>query len=189
MKKNKDILKEKLLKKSINNDTQKYFLLFLKIEKLLKEERYRWLINNENFINVSKKSPLYLDMPIFNNILNFSLWCFMIHLLIMPIYLKNGIALASDHYGLFTVLNGMIIHTIMSLRFKKLTMLSISLKFESSEMNKDFFEKLLDAIPEDRLQDKKDMVDILSKYSYGYNGVKQYMYLLANKILNSSETK
>lgn len=184
---NSNNFKEVLLKKSKDNsDSQKYFLLFLKIEKMLKEEKYRWLSNNQMFMDIRKKPFIYLDKRLFNSFLNFALWCFIAHLLIMPLYSVSSFPDLKQYYGLVTVINGAILHFLMSFRLKKIMLLSINIAFDRSIMDKQFFDKLLDTIPEDRLQDKKDMLDILSKYSYGYTGVKKYMYMLAYKIMDTS---
>ena len=105
----------------------------------------------------------------------------------MPLYTVSNFPDLKQYYGLATVLNGAILHFFMSFRLKRLMLLSINVAFDRSVMDKQFFNKLLEAIPDDRLQDKKDMLDILSKYSYGYTGVKKYMYVLAYKIMNSAQ--
>lgn len=185
---NSNNFKEVLLKNSkTNSESQKYFLLFLKIEKMLKEEKYRWLSNNKLFMEIRQKPFIYLDKRLFNSVLNFALWCFIAHLLIMPLYTVSNFPDLKQYYGLATVLNGAILHFFMSFRIKRLMLLSINVAFDRSVMDKQFFNKLLEAIPDDRLQDKKDMLDILSKYSYGYTGVKKYMYVLAYKIMNSAQ--
>lgn len=184
MPENNDRLKEILLKKSQNNsENQKYFLLFLKIEEMLNEEKTRWLSNNNLFVEIRNKPFIYLDKRLFNSLLNFSLWCFIAHLLIMPLYSFNHFPELKQYYGLFTVINGFILHFLMSFRLKRLMLLTLNIIFEKSVMDRQFFDNLLSTIPDDRLQDKKDMLDILSKYSYGYNGVKQYLLLLANRIM------
>ena len=154
---------------------------------MLKEEKYRWLSNNKLFMEIRQKPFIYLDKRLFNSVLNFALWCFIAHLLIMPLYTVSNFPDLKQYYGLATVLNGAILHFFMSFRLKRLMLLSINVAFDRSVMDKQFFNKLLEAIPDDRLQDKKDMLDILSKYSYGYTGVKKYMYVLAYKIMNSAQ--
>lgn len=188
MSENKSQFKEILLKKSQDNrQNQKYFLLFIRIEQMLNEEKNKWLSKNKTFIEVKQKPFIYLDKRLFNSILNFALWCFIAHLLIMPMYSIDKFTHLREYYGLATILNGFILHFLMSFRLKSLTLLSINFIFERSVMDRDFFDKLLSTIPEHRLQDKKDMLDILSKYSYGYNGVAQYMSMLAKKIMTTSK--
>ena len=168
-----------------NVEAQRYFTLFLRVEKLLAEEKERWLKEDTEYLSLVKKSWLYVDKNAFGGIVVFVLACILANLIIMPIFpLVLGFHVSGWLYGFLTVVSGLGLQTFLALRFRRLSILSLLVQFENSEMSKGFFEKMLDAIPEDRLQDKKDMADIFAKYSYQYNGVKQYKSLLAYKIMN-----
>lgn len=183
---NEEKVKKILLDKCAGDrEAQRYFTLFLRVEKLLAEEKERWLKEDTEYLSLVKKSVLYVDKNAFGGIVVFVLACILANLIIMPIFpLVLGFHVSGWLYGFLTVVSGLGLQTFLALRFRKLSILALLVKFENSEMSKAFFEKMLDSISEDRLQDKKDMADILAKYSYQYNGVKQYKYLLAYKIMN-----
>lgn len=183
---NEEKVKQILLDKCAGDgEAQRYFTLFLRVEKLLTEEKERWLKEDTEYLSLVKKSALYVDKNAFGGIVVFVLACILANLIIMPIFpLVLDFHVSGWLYGFLTVVSGLGLQTFLALRFRKLSILALLVKFENSEMSKAFFEKMLDSISEDRLQDKKDMADILAKYSYQYNGVKQYKYLLAYKIMN-----